>query len=90
MRRLPIDTLKIDRSFVTQMDRQDDKRQIAEVVVMLAHTLGLDVVAEGAETAAEVALLQGMGADFVQGYYYYKPMKADAAGAAWREQGVLR
>ena len=90
LRRLPIDTLKIDRSFVTQMDRQDDKRQIAEVVVMLAHTLGLDVVAEGAETAAEVALLQGMGVDFVQGYYYYKPMKADAAGAAWREQGVLR
>ena len=90
LRRLPIDTLKIDRSFVTQMDRHDDKRQIAEVVVMLAHTLGLDVVAEGAETAAEVALLQGMGADFVQGYYYYKPMKANAAGAAWREQGVLR
>ena len=89
LRRLPIDTLKIDRSFVSEMDRHDDKRQIVEVIIMLAHTLGLDVVAEGAETAAEVALLEGMGADFVQGYYYFKPMRADAAGAAWREQSVL-
>lgn len=89
LRRLPIDTLKIDRSFVSQMDLHDDKRQIAEVVMMLAHTLGLDVVAEGAETAAEVNLLQVMGADFVQGYYFFKPMRADAADAAWREQTAI-
>ena len=88
LRRLPIDTLKIDRSFVSQMDLDDDKRQIVKVVIMLAHTLGLDVVAEGAETAAEAALLEGMGADFVQGYYYFKPMRADVAGAAWSEQSV--
>ncbi|MEB0136084.1 GGDEF domain-containing protein [Actimicrobium sp. CCC2.4] len=86
LRRLPIHTLKIDRSFVSQMDRHDDKRQIVEVIVMLANTLGLDVVAEGAETAAEVDLLQAMGVDFVQGYHFFKPMPADAAGAAWREQ----
>lgn len=89
LRRLPIDTLKIDRSFVSQMDLHDDKRQIAEVVMMLAHILGMDVVAEGAETAAEVKLLRGMGADFVQGYYYFKPMRADAAAAAWREQSAM-
>jgi predicted signal transduction protein with EAL and GGDEF domain len=86
LRRLPIDTLKIDRSFVSQMDSHDDKRQIAEVVMMLARTLGLDVVAEGAETAAEVSVLQEMGSDFVQGYYYFKPMVADDAGAALHEQ----
>ncbi len=85
-RRLPIDTLKIDRFFVSQMDRHDDKRQIAEAVMMLARTLGLDVVAEGAETAAEVDLPQDMGSDFVQGCFYFKPMRADAAGAAWRGQ----
>ena len=89
LRRLPIDTLKIDRSFVSQMDLHDDKRQIAEVVMMLAHILGMDVVAEGAETAAEVKLLGEMGADFVQGYYYFKPMRADAAEAAWREQSAM-
>ncbi|MBC7501571.1 MAG: EAL domain-containing protein, partial [Herminiimonas sp.] len=89
LRRLPIDTLKIDRSFVSQMDSQDDKRKIVEVIVMLAHTLGMDVVAEGAETAAEVSLLQEMEADFVQGYYYFKPMPADAAGSAWRGQNAM-
>ena len=89
LRRLPIDTLKIDRSFVSQMDLHDDKRQIAEVVMMLAHILGMDVVAEGAETAAEVKLLREMGADFVQGYYFFKPMRADAADAAWREQSAM-
>jgi len=86
LRRLPIDTLKIDRSFVSKMDHQEDKRQIAEVVVMLARTLGLDVVAEGAETAAEVSALQEMGSDFVQGYYYYKPLSEEAACKALKAQ----
>jgi EAL domain-containing protein (putative c-di-GMP-specific phosphodiesterase class I) len=86
LRRLPIDTLKIDRSFVSQMDSHDDKRQIAEVVMLLACTLGLDVVAEGAETAAEVGLQQQIGSDFVQGYFYFKPLSADDAGAALQGQ----
>jgi predicted signal transduction protein with EAL and GGDEF domain len=90
LRRLPIDTLKIDRSFVSQMDCNDDKRQIVEVIMMLAHTLGMDVVAEGAETAAEVNVLRAMNIDFVQGYHYFKPMRADAAGAVWREQNAQR
>jgi EAL domain-containing protein (putative c-di-GMP-specific phosphodiesterase class I) len=89
LRRLPIDTLKIDRSFVSQMDCQEDKRQIAEVVMMLARTLGLEVVAEGAETAAEVAVLQEMGSDFVQGYFYFRPMNAADAGAALHQQLAL-
>ncbi|CAN7360534.1 putative bifunctional diguanylate cyclase/phosphodiesterase [Massilia sp. LjRoot122] len=78
LRRLPIDTLKIDRSFVSAMDLHGDKRQIAEVVVMLARALGLDVVAEGVETKAEVNLLRDMGSDFVQGYFYYRPLDRDA------------
>ena len=89
LRRLPIDTLKIDRSFVSQMDLHDDKRQIVEVIMLLAHILGMDVVAEGAETAAEVKLLRKMGANFVQGYYYFKPLRADAASAAWHEQSAM-
>jgi diguanylate cyclase (GGDEF)-like protein len=89
LRRLPIDTLKIDRSFISQMDCHDDKRQIVEVIMMLAHTLGMDVVAEGVEEVAEVDLLRGMGIDFVQGYYFYRPMRADAAEEAWRERNSL-
>jgi diguanylate cyclase (GGDEF)-like protein len=87
LRRLPIDTLKIDRSFVSQLDRFDDKRQIVEVVMMLARALDLDVVAEGVETDAELQLLRDMGSDFVQGYFYYRPLTAEAAEQALVEQG---
>ena len=79
LRRLPIDTLKIDRSFVSQIGQDDDKRQIVEVVVMLARALGLSVVAEGAETAAEVEVLVELGSDYVQGYYFSRPLDAVAA-----------
>lgn len=88
LRRLPIDTLKIDRSFVSQLDRFDDKRQIVEVVLMLARALDLDVVAEGVETDAELQLLRDMGSDFVQGYFYYKPLSPEGAEAALAAQGV--
>ncbi|ALK97438.1 hypothetical protein AB595_12705 [Massilia sp. WF1] len=87
LRRLPIDTLKIDRSFVSQLDRFDDKRQIVEVVLMLARALKLDVVAEGVETDAELDLLREMGSDFVQGYFYYRPLAPEAAEAALAAQG---
>jgi diguanylate cyclase (GGDEF)-like protein len=88
LRRLPIDTLKIDRSFVSKMDCFDDKRQIVEVVLMLARALGLDVVAEGVETEAELALLRDMGSDLVQGYYYYRPLAPEDASRALAAQGT--
>jgi len=88
LRRLPIDTLKIDRSFVSKLDCFDDKRQIVEVVLMLARALGLDVVAEGVETEAELDLLREMGSDLVQGYYYYRPLAPDDAARALAAQGT--
>jgi len=90
LRRLPIDTLKIDRSFVSAMDSHGDKRQIAEVVVMLARTLGLDVVAEGVETLAELDILREMGSDFVQGYFYFRPLDAADATLALAEPAGSR
>jgi EAL domain-containing protein (putative c-di-GMP-specific phosphodiesterase class I) len=89
LRRLPIDTLKIDRSFVSKLDRFDDKRQIVEVVLMLARALGLDVVAEGVETEAELDLLREMGSDLVQGYYYYRPLAPIDAARALAAQGAV-
>jgi diguanylate cyclase (GGDEF)-like protein len=86
LRRLPIDTLKIDRSFVTKLDCYDDKRQIVEVILMLARALGMDVVAEGVETEAELALVRDMGSDLVQGYYYYRPLAPEAAALVLAEQ----
>jgi EAL domain-containing protein (putative c-di-GMP-specific phosphodiesterase class I) len=87
LRRLPIDTLKIDRSFVSKLDCFDDKRQIVEVVLMLARALGLSVVAEGVETEAELDLLRDMGSDLVQGYYYYRPLAPEDAERALTAQG---
>ena len=88
LRRLPIDTLKIDRSFVSAMDTHGDKRQIAEVVVMLARSMGLDVVAEGVETKAELSILRDMGSDFVQGYFYFRPLDKEAVVAALSKQNA--
>jgi EAL domain-containing protein (putative c-di-GMP-specific phosphodiesterase class I) len=58
------------------------------VVLMLARALELDVVAEGVETDAELQLLRDMGSDFVQGYFYYKPLTPEAAESALAEQGA--
>jgi len=86
LRRLPIDTLKIDRSFVSKLDCYDDKRQIVEVVLTLARVLGMDVVAEGVETEAELMLLRDMGSDLVQGYYYYRPLAPEAVTLVLADQ----
>jgi diguanylate cyclase (GGDEF)-like protein len=88
LRRLPIDTLKIDRSFVSKLDCHDDKRQIVEVVLTLARALGMDVVAEGVETEAELTLLRAMGSDLVQGYYYYRPLAPDVAARVLAAQSA--
>ncbi|WP_332876647.1 EAL domain-containing protein [Massilia sp. S19_KUP03_FR1] len=89
LRRLPIDTLKIDRSFVSKLDSEADKRKIAEVIIMLAHTLGMDVVAEGVETEAELAVLRAMGSDFVQGYVYFRPLSAQLACPGTGDDPIL-
>ena len=84
LRRLPIDTLKIDRSFVSGLEENPDNRHILETITMLARTLGMDVVAEGPETAGEVASLAGLARDYAQGYYFYKPLEPAAAQAVLR------
>ena len=73
----PVDTLKIDRSFVTGTDRNDECREIIRTIVNLARTLRLDVIAEGAETAAQVQFLEGLECRFLQGYFFSKPMPID-------------
>ena len=84
LRRLPLDTLKVDRSFVSAMDSDDEKRQITQIIVSLAQLLGMTVVAEGAETLGEVLALKAMGCEFVQGYYYYRPLDTADAEALLR------
>ncbi len=77
LRKLPAKQLKIDRSFVQDVDREGDAQAIVRAVIKLSHALGLEVVAEGVETEAQQLVLQRMGCDQLQGYLYARPMAAD-------------
>ncbi|MCT7952069.1 EAL domain-containing protein [Ancylothrix sp. C2] len=81
LHRFPINTLKIDRSFVSRTGAADKNTQIVRAIVNLAHSLAMDVVAEGAETAENLALLRALGCEYGQGYYFSKPLPVEAAFA---------
>ncbi len=76
---LPYDTLKIDRSFVSQIGESGQSSEIVHAIIVLAHNLRMDVVAEGVETAAQAAQLNTMWCEFAQGYYFAKPVDAETA-----------
>ena len=73
LQQFPVDTLKIDRSFVSKMDSDKETLEIVRIIVMLAHSLGLKVVAEGTETAAQVEQLRDLNCEFAQGYFFARP-----------------
>jgi len=73
-----VDTLKIDRVFVSRMDRDAETHEIVRVIIMLAHHLGLKVVAEGVETQAQLDLLRHLGCKRAQGDLFSKPVDHDA------------
>jgi len=75
--RLPVDTLKIDRSFVVRMRDAGYPRNIVAMIVSLAHTLGLKVIAEGGEESEQVRLLKELGCDQIQGFYVSRPLAGE-------------
>lgn len=75
---LPLDVLKIDRSFVTGIGTDAEKGEIVKLIVGLARGLGLEIVAEGVETGTQVEYLRGLGCQYGQGYFFAKPAAADA------------
>lgn len=77
LKRLPIDVVKLDRSFVAEIDSSPIDRRIVRTVVALAHTLGLTVVAEGVERQAQADLLAKCRVDVVQGFHYAHPLGGD-------------
>jgi diguanylate cyclase (GGDEF)-like protein len=85
LKRLPVHTLKVDKSFVTDMDTDEDNAFIIRATIDLAHSLGLTVTAEGVENGAVLYMLKGMGCDYYQGYYVSEPMPK-AAMAEWLSQ----
>jgi EAL domain-containing protein (putative c-di-GMP-specific phosphodiesterase class I) len=74
--RFPVDTLKIDRSFVTDIENNQGSRAIAVAVIALAHQLGMKVIGEGVENASQERILLENGCDEMQGYLYSKPLPA--------------
>ena len=74
MQRFPIDTLKIDRSFVTQMMENEENLAIVRTIVALAQNLGMDVVAEGVETEDQLRLLRKLECENGQGFLFSTPL----------------
>ena len=79
LHRFPVNTLKIDRSFVSRMGANGENSEIVRAILGLAHSLELDVVAEGIETKEQLALLRRLGCDFGQGYFFSRPLDSDVA-----------
>jgi diguanylate cyclase (GGDEF)-like protein len=77
--RFPIDALKIDRSFISSMCRSGDNREIVRLIIMLAHSIGLKVVAEGTESQEQIDELKRLGCEMAQGYFYSPPVSAHSA-----------
>ena len=77
LHKLPVNELKIDRSFVTNLPNEESNRIIVRSSIQMAHSLGLYVIAEGAEDELTCAMLAEAECDFIQGYYLSKPQKAD-------------
>jgi diguanylate cyclase (GGDEF)-like protein len=81
LHRFPIDALKIDRSFVSPIDAEGNNGEIVNTIITLAHSLGIKAIAEGVETAHQLAQLRKLGCDEAQGYFFSKPVNAQLAEA---------
>jgi EAL domain-containing protein (putative c-di-GMP-specific phosphodiesterase class I) len=88
LRRLPVDEIKIDRSFVMNMDANEDDATIVRSTIDLARNLGLDVIAEGVESEQVWNRLKALGCTAAQGYYLSRPVPAPEL-TRWLEQGRL-
>jgi diguanylate cyclase (GGDEF)-like protein len=81
LHQFPIDALKIDRSFVSRMNFDEESGEIVRTITLLAHSLGMDVIAEGVETKEQLAQLSALQCKYAQGYFFYKPLDGATAGA---------
>jgi diguanylate cyclase (GGDEF)-like protein len=88
LKRLPINTLKIDRAFVVGIGENTGDEAIIRTILALARSLALGTVAEGVDSAAQLAFLQAHGCDEIQGYLFGRPQPPDQFAAAWREKDM--
>jgi diguanylate cyclase (GGDEF)-like protein/PAS domain S-box-containing protein len=93
LHQLQADTLKVDRSFISRMGLEGKGSEMVSAIVALAQNLGMDVVAEGVETAEQLMQLDAMGCEYVQGFHFSKPVEVAAADGLialqpWRDGGA--
>jgi diguanylate cyclase (GGDEF)-like protein/PAS domain S-box-containing protein len=83
LKKFDLDFLKIDRSFVSDLENSPDDLALCEAIVVMAHKLGLQVIAEGIETERQMAMLRDIGCDFGQGYWFSRPIPPQEFEALW-------
>ncbi|MGA7937922.1 MAG: EAL domain-containing protein [Kovacikia sp.] len=86
LHRFPTNTIKVDRSFVSRMGDGSEDAQIVQTIIMLGHNLGMDIVAEGVETADQLAKLRSLNCEYGQGYFFSRPLTPEAAEGVLREE----
>jgi len=93
LKKFPIDYVKIDRSFVRELGTSSEDEALCRAIIVMAHSLGMQVIAEGIENQRQLSLLQEMGCDFGQGYYFSPPLLPDAFvrwHQEWHQRSVAR
>jgi EAL domain-containing protein (putative c-di-GMP-specific phosphodiesterase class I) len=85
LQKLPFDTLKIDRSFISELSNGNGSRDIVKAVLELARSLRLGAIAEGVETEEQLDIMRDFGCNYIQGYLFSKPVSADEAERLYRE-----
>jgi EAL domain-containing protein (putative c-di-GMP-specific phosphodiesterase class I) len=90
LQRLPVDTIKLDRSFIKGIPASDNAQAIVRAAIAMLHALKKEVVAEGVETGEQLALLRAWGCDAIQGFHLSKPVPAAEFVALLRAPGPAR
>ena len=89
LKRFPLNTLKIDRSFIQDIEDNVDDRAIAKAIIAMGQTLNLKVIAEGVETESQLEILRSSGCDYIQGWYYCRAMPADELAPHLRDRYLV-
>jgi PAS domain S-box-containing protein len=89
LQKFPVDVMKIDRAFVSEMDHDSETHEIVRIIVMLGKNLGMKVVAEGIERPEQIALLKEMGCELGQGYLFSKPVDAASTEQLLKSQSLI-
>ena len=89
LKRFPLNTLKIDRSFIQDITTNMDDREITKAIIAMGQNLRLKVLAEGVETIEQIEILRASGCDYIQGYYYSRPLPAQQVMPYLKQEAVV-